>query len=91
MTARPAQRMLAHAKTQAVAAVMLETRLSQGFKQVWVAAQIGVTPTVLSRLEHGHRPWSLALLFEACEVLDVNLKDVVDLAEQRVQAARDGD
>lgn len=87
----PEQRMLAHAKMLAVAAVMLETRLSQGFKQLWVAAQIGVTPTVLSRLEHGHRPWSLALLFEACEVLDVHLKDVVDLAEKRVLAARDGD
>lgn len=85
------QRELAHAKTQAVAAVMLETRKTQEIKQVWVAGQIGVTPTVLSRLEHGHRPWSLALLFEACEVLGVNLGDVVRLAEQRVQAARDGD
>lgn len=90
MTAQSTQRMLAHAKAQAVAEVMLETRLTQEIKQVWVAAQIGVTPTVLSRLEHGHRPWSLSLLFEACEALDVSLRDVVDLAEKRVQAARDG-
>lgn len=91
MTGQSTQQMVAHAKMLAVAEVMLETRLSQGFKQLWLAGQIGVTPTVLSRLEHGHRPWSLSLLFEACEVLGVNFRDVVDLAEQRVQAARDGD
>lgn len=91
MTTQSTRQIVAHAKMLAVAEVMLETRKTQGFKQVWVAGQIGVTPTVLSRLEHGHRPWSLALLFEACEVLDVNLRDVVDLAEKRVEAARDGD
>lgn len=87
MTALSDQQRTAAARVREVAEILREARVQQDVKQMTLANCIGTSPTVLSRLERGHKDWPLRLLFEACEALDLNPSDVVRLAEQRVSRA----
>lgn len=73
-----------HPLAREVGPALGDTRKSQHQAQWAVAARAGISISVLSRVENGHRAIALGDLFDLCEALDVNASDLVRLAEQRV-------
>lgn len=48
----------------------------RGYRQVWVAAQIGMTPSMFSRVLHGHRSFDEGKIPALAKVLKLTQREV---------------
>lgn len=82
-----AQQALARDRMRVIGQMFREERIAQGLMQAEVAHRAGVSPSVLSRLELGHRGYPPLVYMALGVVLGVRLSDIFRAAEERVPLA----
>jgi transcriptional regulator with XRE-family HTH domain len=85
------QRAIAREMERTIGCLLREERDKQGRPQTEVAAALGISASVLSRLETGRRGTGQPALrvLHLCAVLGVDLCDIVHAAKHRVQPTTD--